>query len=107
MMALKIGMEYQCNYQVLITQIKILYMRHSENNYSIMHGRAIIVAYLLMDRQVLAKVIPWWAMVRIEESYLFHVMKFSKELIRLKMKIKSIKFNFLCWKFIMKKFKIY
>ena len=107
MMDLKIEMEYLCNYQELIMQIKILCMRPSENNYLTMLGRDITVVYLLMDRQGLAKVIPWWATARIEELCLFHVMKFSKELIRVRMKIKSIKFNFLCLKFIMKKFKIY
>jgi len=93
---LKIGMEYQFNYQVLIMRIRILYMRHLASSYSIMLGRAIIVVCLLMDRQGLVKVIQWLDMARIEESYQFHAMKYSKELIRLRMKIKSIKFSFLC-----------
>jgi hypothetical protein len=71
-------------------------MRHLASSYSIMLGRAIIVVCLLMDRQGLVKVIQWLDMARIEESYQFHAMKYSKELIILRMKIKSIKFSFLC-----------
>jgi hypothetical protein len=52
-----------------------------------MHGKGIIVACLLMGKLALAKVTQWLAMDRIKVSYLLHAVKFSKGLVKMKIKI--------------------
>jgi len=72
-----------------------------------MHLQGIIVAYLLMGKLEQVKVILWLVMVQIKELFLFHAMKFFKELQIIKIKVLNLKFKFLCKKFTMKEYKIY
>ena len=87
--------------------ISKLFMKHLVNKFLIMLGKGIIVVYLLMDKQDLVKVTQWLAMVKIKVLFLYHSKKSSNVSEKPKMKIKNIKSNSLCLKFIMKKYKIY
>lgn len=45
-------------------------------------------------------------MAKIEVSFQFPAMKFLRGFNRTQMRLRSFKFNSLCWKFIMRRFKI-
>jgi len=107
MMGLMIRMEFQYHNQGQTMLISKLYMKHLVNKFLIMLGKVIIAVYSLMDKQDQVKVTQWLVMVKIRVSFLYLSKKFSNVSKKPKMKIKNIKFNSLCLKFIMKKYKIY
>jgi hypothetical protein len=58
-----------------------------------MHGKAIIAAYLLTDKQEQARVIVWSDMVPIKVLFLSLVKKFSIESIKVRLQENVIQFT--------------
>jgi len=83
------------------------YSKKSDFKFYQMLGKVTIVVYLHMDKQDLESPIQWLDMVLIKVLYLFHVNKFLQELVKIKIRINNMKLMFQCFKFIMKKFKIF
>ena len=82
-------------------------MSKSAKKFFQMLGKAIIAAYLPMGKLVLGNRIQWLAMVPTRELYQFLVNKYLNVLAKIKIKIKNIKSMFLCFKSIIKEFKIF
>lgn len=94
--------------QLLInTPIKFTFIIKWENRFFKTHSMGITVVFLHMVKQVLVNLIRWLDMEKTKVlSPKFH-LKFSIWLSEKHQKKNGSKLTFLCWKFIMKKFKIY
>lgn len=73
----------------------------------LMLGRDIIVVCLLMDKLELENHIQWLDMGQTKVLSQFHVRKYLKGYLATQIKINNMKLTYPCFKFIMKKFKIF
>ena len=82
-------------------------MRHWVSKCLIMHGVGIIAVYSHMDRPAVVKVTQWWATAKTKESYQWLVMKSLEGYPTTTIQNLSNKFNSVCWRSTMKKYKTY
>lgn len=71
-----------------------------------MLGKAIIVVYLRTVRPDQENLILWLDTEQIKELCLLHVMRFLKELQRIKIRILAFKCNSACLKYTMREYRI-